>query len=388
MEQPIDRLPQAVPHVLLLAVMAFFSMYSRTVLSPLLVPIQEDLGIGPARATSLFIPLSICYSGSMLLSGFAVERLRHRTIIALAIGVLGTGLLVISQSNRFALLQIGFGMIGAGAGLYVPSGVTTVTSIVTDEIRGKAISIHELGPSTSFVVAPLVVTVLSTLGGWRLVPLVSGLSAIVAAFVFTRGGSGGRFYGNRPRLGNVSGLLGQRKFWTIAVFFSLAASSTLGIYAILPTFLVGIRGYDANYVNTLLSLSRISGIGMVFLSGVLVDRFGSARLITSVLAITGVLTIACGTLTGPVLPVVIFAQPVIISAFFPAAISVVADLGSPEMRNVGVSIMIPVVALISNGIFPTIMGALTESGTVSMGFVALGALMILALPFRRLLQNA
>lgn len=385
MQQPIERLQEALPHVLILAVMAFFSMYARTVLSPLLVPIQLDLGIGPARATRLFLPLSILYSLAMLFSGFLVERIEHRTNISLSITVLGLGLLVLSVSRSFRMMAIAFGMIGAGAGVYVPSGVSTVTALVDDRIRGKAVSFHELGPNSSFVVAPLVVAALGSIGGWRLVPAASGALAILCAVLFARTAVGGRFHGQRPRLDNVGALVRKPELWILTAYFALAASSTLGVYSILPTYLVRVHGLEQQLVNLLLSLSRISGIAMVFLSGILVDRFGSRRLITGVLAITGTLTIGLGAFSGSILVVLVFLQPVVISAFFPAAIHAVADLGDPSLRNVAVSVMIPMVNLVSTGLFPSLMGYLTEQGTVALGFIVLGALVLVLLPFNRLL---
>jgi len=387
MRQPYLRLREALPQVLILAVMAFFSMYARTVLSPLLVPIQFDLGIGPARATQLFLPLSVLYSVAMLFSGFLVERIEHRTNIALAIALLGLGLLSLSMARSFPMMAIAFGTIGAGAGIYVPSGVSTVTALVDDGIRGKAVSVHELGPNSAFYIAPLVVALLAAHGGWRLVPAISGTVAILYAVLFVRVSVGGRFRGRRPRLGNVRDLVRKPAFWAIAVFFAVAASSTLGVYSILPTYLVRIHHFDQRFVNTLLSLSRVSGIGIVLLSGILVDRIGSRRLIVGVFALTGPLTLGLGVFSGTPLVVLVFLQPVVINAFFPAAIHAVADLGEPSLRNVAVSVMIPLVNLVSTGVFPTIMGYLTERGTVALGFIVLGAMMLLLLPFNRLLPG-
>lgn len=387
MHKPYERLRDALPHVLLLAVMAFFSMYARTVLSPLLVSIQIDLEIGPARATQLFLPLSILYSLAMLFSGFLAERIEHRVNIAAAITILGSGLLVLSVSRSFPMMAIAFGLIGTGAGVYVPSGVSTVTALADDRIRGKAVSFHELGPSLSFVVAPLIVATLAPIGGWRLVPAVSGVLAILSAGVFVRASKGGRFYGQRPRLGNVGALIRKPELWILTLYFAVAASATLGVYSIMPTFLVRTHGLQQRLVNLLLSLSRISGIATVFVSGVLVDTFGSRRLITAVLAITGTLTVGLGIFSGSILMVLVFLQPVVISAFFPAAIHAVADLGDPSLRNVAVSVMIPMVNLVASGVFPTLMGYLTEQGTVALGFIVLGLLMLIVLPLNRLLPG-
>jgi MFS family permease len=136
-----------------MAVMVFFSMYSRLLLSPLLVYIQEDLAIGPAQATRFFLPLSLAYSGAMLTSGFLAERIGHRRTIATSGFTIGLGLIQIALATSVPHMYIAFGIIGVGAGLYPPSGVTSVTELVQSGIRGKAIAIHEVGPNGAYVVA-------------------------------------------------------------------------------------------------------------------------------------------------------------------------------------------------------------------------------------------
>ncbi len=370
---------EAAPHVTFLAAMLFFSMYARLLVAPLLVFIQEDLGVGPARATRLFLPLSIAYALAMVGSGYLAERLFHRRTIAASALIVGIGLIMAAFCRSINGLYVAFTLVGAGAGLYPPSGVAAVTSLVEDRIRGRAIAIHEVGPNLAFVLAPLVVSIGTFIADWRWVAGVSGLAAVLSGLLFDRHAVAGRFPGERLQLHNLKPIIKQRAFWAIFVFFSLAASSTIGVYSILPTFLVRVEGMAVGPVNTLLSLSRISGIGILFVAGVMVDRIGVPRLIGIVFLITGVLTISIGAFHATPMLIGIFLQPVAIAAFFPAAVSAMADLGPPRVRNVAVSIIIPGVNIISNGVFPSVMGILTERGTVRSGFIGLGALILVSI---------
>jgi NNP family nitrate/nitrite transporter-like MFS transporter len=378
----------ATPHLAFVAVMVFLSMYSRVVISPLLVFVQEDLAIGPAQATRLFLPLSITYSVAMLASGFIAERIRHRPTISVSAAFLGLGMILLGAGQTVPMLYVAFSVIGIGAGLYPPSGVATVTALVEEKIRGRAIAIHELGPNMAFVVAPLVVAGVVAFANWRVVPIASGAFAILMAILFGRYSIAGDFAGERPHLENIRRIVVQPEFWAITVFFSIAASSTLGVFAILPTFLISVEGYPVGDVNAILSISRMSGIVMVFLSGVLVDRFGVRRLVLVVLALTSVLTVGIGVLHGTPMLVAVFLQPIIITAFFPAAIAATADLGPPAVRNVAVSVMIPTVNIISSGIFPSLMGVLTERGSVRAGFIGLGVVMFLSLVMLPMLRES
>jgi NNP family nitrate/nitrite transporter-like MFS transporter len=384
---PFSRFKDAAPQVSFLAVMIFFSMYSRLLAAPLLVFIQTDLGISPGQSTRLFLPLSIAYAGAMLVSGFLTEKAHHRRTIALSALVIGIGLILVALVQSLPGMYVAFTLIGAGSGLYPPSGVASVTSLVDDHIRGRAIALHEVGPNLGFVLAPLFVSIGTSLGDWRWVAAISGVVAVVTGVLFDRYARSGRFHGQRPQLANIGPLIRKPEFWAIFVFFSLAASSTIGVYSILPTFLIRVEGYPVGPVNTLLSVSRISGVIAVLVSGILVDRIGVARLIALVFLLTGALTVAIGVLPGTPMLVAVFLQPVIITAFFPAAISAMSDLGPPDVRNVAVSVIIPGVNIVSNGVFPSVMGVLTEYGAIRAGFVGLGALMVLSLTAIPLLKR-
>ena len=283
-----------------------------------------------------------------------------------------------------------FARSGSGAGLYPPAVVAvvaTVTGIVHDEIRGKALALHEVGPNLAFVMAPIVVSVAALGVHWRWIPGVSGVAAVVVAGLFDRLSIAGWFRGAPPRLHNVKAILRKGEFWAILVFFSLAAASTMGVFSIMPTYLVTTRGYPVAMVNTVISASRISGLVVVFLSGILLDWIGVRKLMITVIGLTGLLTIAVGVLSDAPLIVAVLLQPLIIVAFFPAAVSAMADLGPPEMRNVAVSVMIPGVNIFAAGLFPALMGYLTEIGAVEAGFVGLGVVMLASLVLTRLLDR-
>lgn len=373
---PITQLRTASLHVSFLTVMIFFSMYSRLLLAPLLIYLQTDLGIGTAEATSLFIPLSIAYAAAMLSSGYLATHMNHRRTIALSAVVLGVGLILFGVSRNLSVLYGSSALIGGGAGLYPPSGVASVTELVHEDIRGRAIALHEVGPNLAFVVAPLVVTLGVSVASWRWVTIGSGIIAIVAGVAFDRRALAGGFPGEAPRIKTVIPLLKRPEFWAIVVLFSVAASSTIGVYSILPTFLVQSEGQAIGTTNTLLSVSRISGVLVVLVTGVLLDTFGVRRIIFVVFFTTGILTIGIGVLRETPMLVMVFLQPIIITAFFPAAVGAMADLGPPTVRNVAVSLIIPVVNVISNGVFPSLMGALTEAGSVRGGFIGLGVLLV------------
>ncbi len=384
---PFTTMRTALPHVGFLSLMVFLSVYARLLISPLLVFIQADLTIGPARATRLFLTLSVSYSVAMIGSSIFVAGLMHRRTIALSAMFLGTGLIVLGLAPNLGVMHIGAAIIGAGAGLYPPAGVASATALVADTIRGRALALHETGPNLAFVFAPLAAALVVLVPTWRAIPVASGVFAIAVGVLFNRFSVAGAFYGDRLRIRNITTLFRKPEFWAIMLLFSLAASSTMGVFSILPTYLITRRGYDPQMVNTLIGVSRISGVGMLFLSGILIDRIGVRLLVTIVMAVTGILTVGIGVLPGTAMLVVVFLQPIIITAFFPAVLSAMADLGPPQVRSVAISMLIPTVNIVSGGIFPALMGWLTEVGSVEAGFVFLGVLIFTGMAAAPLLKK-
>ncbi len=379
MNEPHQTIREALPSLFFMMITVFFVMYGRLVFAPLLIPIRAELGISTAQAARFFLWISIGYTFSILLSGYLAKTILHRRTIALSAFLLSVGLFVVGLAATLPLVKVGLLILGFGAGLYPPSGVSTATSLVADRIRGRAVALHEVGPNAAFVLAPVIASLALQVTTWRGVLIGSGIGAFLLALAFLLFSPAGNFRGAPPHLTHVRELLKNPLLWAVAGFITLAASSTYGVFSIMPTYLVDEAGFSIELVSGVIGASRISGVVMVFLSGWLIDRLGTVRLIAMVMLVTGVLTALIGVAKGTALLTIVFFQPVVISAFFPAAISSFAYLGPPEIRNVGVSLIIPVANLTSGGLFPSVMGALSDSGRTGLGFSIFGLLMIASL---------
>ena len=387
MNKPHDTIRGAMPSLLFMMVLVFFIMYGRLVFAPLLVPIREELGLTTAQAARFFLWISIGYTASIAFSGYLARVILHNRTIALAGILLAGGLTIVGTAATLETVRAGLLLIGFGAGMYPPSGVSTATSLVTDNIRGRAVAIHEVGPNAAFVLAPVIASLGLRVTDWRGILLASALVAFVLSALFLLFSPAGRFPGSPPHLVHLRSLYRKPLLWAMGGFFALAASSTYGVFSIMPTYLVDEAGFSLDLVNGVIGASRISGVAMVFLSGVLVDKIGTVRLVAAVILITGVLTSLVGMTQGIPLLVIVFLQPIVISAFFPAAISAFAYLGPPEIRNVGVSMIIPFVNLISGGLFPSVMGYLGDIGRTGLGFSVFGLMMVGSLALLPLLSR-
>ena len=237
----------SIPALLFLTGIFFINFLSRIILAPLLPAIETDLHIGHGEAGALFLLISLGYFGGLLGSGFVSTRLTHRSTIIISSVAIGGALLAISFSQTLWGIRGGLILLGLAAGLYLPSGIATVTSIVSSRDWGKAVAIHELAPNLSFIAAPLVAEGLLLWCSWRGGIALIGVVAILAGLAFLRFGKGGRFPGEAPSPRTLRVLFVRPSFWIMMALFSLVIGASLGVYTMLPLYLVAEQGFERSW---------------------------------------------------------------------------------------------------------------------------------------------
>jgi NNP family nitrate/nitrite transporter-like MFS transporter len=362
--------------ILLLAAIFLLNFLSRVILAPLLPTIERDLGVGHGEAGSLFLLISVGYFISLLSSGFIASRLMHYRTIILSASAIGLALVTISFSDGHPGVLLGLVLVGLSAGLYLPSGISTLTSLVAPQQWGKAIAIHELAPNLGFVLAPLISEAMLKWFSWRGILAVMGLASIAAGMAFARFGQGGRFPGAAPSAASFQNILAKPAFWIMTILFSLGITGSLGVYTMLPLYLVAERGLDQYSANILVAISRISGLAMAFLAGWATDRFGAKKIMAAVFLLTGSMTVLLGLAKGHWLVIIVFLQPMLAVCFFPSGFAALACIGPPSSRNVAVSLAIPLAFLIGAGGIPTGIGIMGDCANFALGFSLAGGLIL------------
>ncbi len=367
--------------ILILMLMVLYNFVSRGVFSPLLPILEAEFGVNHGRSSSLFLIMSISMSTSMVFSGFLSKHLRHRGVILLYEFMLGTSLILCALSPNFLFVQLSAGLLGVSSGLYAPSGLASVTNLAGEKHWGKAISIHETGPNFGLILAPLIVGFAAPLLGWKWILVLLGIANWSNGILYFFLGRGGDFSGEPPNFQNLKLILNNRSFWIMALLLVLAASSAIGVYSILPTYLISEKGLDSRVVNTVVGFSRVIAIFFVLGAGFLSDRIGLKNLLAIILFISGCFAVLLGLLEGTYLLLAVFFQPAIVAAFFPVFNTTISSITTAKTRNVAFSLIIPFASAIGAGATPTIMGLLGEIGHFSTAFIALGGLSLGALLF-------
>ena len=364
----------ATPQLALLALVFFFVFTARICLSPLLPSIEADLGLSHSRSTTFFLFISLGYGPVTLLSGLVSSRIGHRGTILLSLLATGAALLGISRAPSLGAIHAGLVLLGATSGLYLPSAIPALTSLASGGGEGRALAVHELAPNLAYILVPLAAAALFARLPWRGFLLGLGLACLGAGAAFLAFGRGGRFRGEPPSLANVRLVLSRPTYWFFAALFTLGVGAGIGVFSILPTYLVSERGLTQATVNALVGLSRISCLAAVFAVGWLADRLGARAVLAATLLATGAATSALGFGRGGLLTAAVFVQPVLSACFFPVGFAAVARTTPRRLYNVTIALFLSVSYALGGGLTPSLLGILGDRGSFALGLVLLGAL--------------
>lgn len=387
MEETTERFRNRFGFVLLLTAIFFINFISRIVLAPLIPTIESDLGINHLEAGSLFLFISCGYFISLLGSGFFSSRFTHRQTILFSGIALGFALLGASVSQGLWAIRIALFSLGLAAGLYLPSGIAVITTTFDQRHWGKAIAIHELAPNLSFIIAPLLAEAVMLRFNWRGVFVILGFGSIALVALFARYGSGGRFRGVSPGILSVKGIIFNSSFWVMVFLFSLGISGTLGVFTMLPVFLVSAHGFERSMANTLIAGSRVAGMVMTFLGGWLTDRIGAKKILIIVFLLNGSATLLIGMASSALVALPVVLQPIIAACFFPAGLAILSMMSRPELRNLVVSLTVPIAFLVGGGIVPTLIGYIGDVSSFSIGISIVGGLILTGAGFSRIIED-
>ncbi len=369
-----------------LAGIFLLNFVGRVSLAPLMPNIEANLGLNHAQAGLLFLMLSVGYFVAVFSSGVVSQRLTHRGVVlisALAVGVV----LCLAPFSRGA---VGLGAIclglGLASGLYLPSGMAALTSFVQSRDWGKAVALHEMAPNGGMILAPLAAELLLEGLTWRGVLALLGGMSLLLGLAYARWGKGGEEPGRAPSPAAVAELLRLPAVWLMVVFFSLAIGASLGIYTMLPLYLVAEKGFDQGMANLMVAGSRVPGLALAFGAGWAHDRFGARASLVAIFTITGLATLALGLGQHWLLVTAVFVQPAVAVCFFPVGFAALSLVAPPHLRGVAVSLATPLAFILGAGVLPAFLGWMGQNHSFGAGIAVFAGLVwaggVLALALR------
>jgi NNP family nitrate/nitrite transporter-like MFS transporter len=363
--------------IIFLTFLFFLSFISRFIFAPLLPYISNDLRITTAQAGSIFLFGAIGVAAGAICSGFISSKINHKGTLVLSILCAGVVLLGGVFVKSLLGIQMTMTLLGISAGFNLPSNVAVITAIVNRQDWGKALSVQQAAPPLSLILGPLLSVFFLTWVTWRII--LAGIASIliVSTIALIRFGRFGNFPGDKPNFINIKEVCSCRSFWIMIALFAIGIGGHVGIYTMLPLYLVNEHGLKPELVNTMVGLSQISAFFMTFLGGWLTDKLGEKRTMGLILIISGVLNILMGISSGGWLKVIVFMEPAIVVCFFPSAFSALSRIVQPRFRSLVTSWTTPIAFIIGGGLFPAALGYMGQAFSIGKGISIAGIIMVL-----------
>jgi NNP family nitrate/nitrite transporter-like MFS transporter len=200
-----------------------------------------------------------------------------------------------------------------------------------------------------------------------------GALSLTLSGAYRRFGRGGEFSGVSPASQAFRTLLGSAALWLMLILFGSGVSSTVGIYAMLPLYLINERQMEPSWSNTVLALSRSYAPLLGLSGGWVSDWLGPKQTMVVCLFFTGTATLLLGIVPLGLLDTVILLQPLLAVWFFPAAFAALSAITSPGARNLAIALTVPFGYVIGGGAIPTLIGIAGDAGSFAVGFILTGA---------------
>lgn len=348
---------------------------ARSLFGPLLLPISTHLNLTLATSANLFLFLSGGYGSAVFCAGFISHLLGHQRTIVLSVGSIGLGLLGLAASQTFLTFAFWTTVMGAGAGLYMPSSVVTITEITPAAHWGRAFAVHELAPNLALLLAPLLVELFLPWSGYAfLFRLLGGLCLGLALWYALRGPRTRRL-GKPPVFGNIKDILSRPVFWIVALLFVFAVGVEIGVYNLVPAFLVREKGVSRETANLILGGTRLVSLVFLPLTGFVISRIGYQRTLGLCLLGAALATFLAGF--GP-LPWTVFMlclQPIFVVCFFPVGFSVLALVCPQALSDLAVSLTVMATSILGAGLIPASLAWCGEGIGFGPAFSLFGAVM-------------
>ncbi len=366
--------------ILYLTLVFFLTFISRFIFSPLLPVISGELNISTGQAGSIFLISSIGFFIGALSSGFVSSRINHKGTLTLSIFSVSIALVICISFTSLATIRLAMLVIGIAAGFNLPSITAIITAIVSRPDWGKALAVQQLAPPSSLILGPLLVVFVLNWFSWRV--LMGGIAVFVFLIAITllKIAKVGDFPGDAPRVSLARFILSQRSFWILIVLFALGMGGQIGVYAMMPLYLVKERGMDAGTANTFVGTAQISALFMTFFAGWVTDKIGEKKAIGIFLLTSGIVTALLGVMSGPWLKVMVFLQPALIACYFPPGFAALSRIVQPDYRSLATSWVTPTALVLGGGLLPTALGYMGEAYSIGAGISLAGILIIMGFP--------
>lgn len=355
----------------------YLAFTTRSLISPFLPILEGEFAINHATAGGLLFFTAAGGTLALALTGRLSLWVGYKRLIAWSFVLSAAALVGLFYAPTYPAFAFFLFCFGVGGGFYLPCAIPILTAVFRREHWGKAISVHETAAGFSILSIPLLVSFGLSVMPWRFLFLVLAGLFILLVGVFWLKGPDPK---PRQRTGfGLAALMRKSDFWVIMILWTTSATGVMGVYNIVPLFLVDEKGMTIEAANQLLSLSRVGGFVGQIVIGFFMDRFKVKSILAFLTLASGISSLGLAVVHPHwLLAVMLVLQGTFCVVFFPAGIVTISKLTRPEERTHYSGAIMAVSGVIGLGIAPALFGAIADVYNFQLGLslLGLGTLMV------------
>jgi len=353
----------------------FMNFNGRTLFSPILPLIEDEFRISHARAASIFTFISLGFGFALFSSGLVSGFLGSKRTILASLLTAGCIFFIIPTIHAFSILYPVVFVLAFALGIYLPTIIPMITDYYMEKDWGKAIAIHESASSLSIFAAPLIALFLLSFLPWRLIFVVMGSVSLLCAIVFQLTTTDISSGDGRPSF--RGGILKKRAFWIMGTIWIFASGCVLGLYFVLPLYLVKEIGLTIQRANSITGLSRLGMVLVAIAAGFIVDRVRLKKAIFLVILLLGLLTMSLTVKEIRWIKFFLFVQATVSGAYPPLVLVAISRMFGSETRGQATGFIITL-GMAGSGIIPYLLGFTGDMISFRLGIFLLGLCTVLA----------
>lgn len=364
----------------------YLNFSTRTIISPILPLIEDDFGISHALAGSLFLSFYTGNTIAVFSAGFLSLRIGYKRSIFFCLLLVMMSFLALRFAGTYHLFTGVLFFLGLGTGLYLPCAIPLITSIFSRENWGKAISFHETATGLSSLTVPIITVFALRFFHWRSLFVLISCVCLLAILIFLVLSPDTRPV--KEKRVRLSVILRRKDFWIITILWSLCGVASMGIYNIIPLYLVKERGIQIELANSIFGLSRAGSFVSMILIGFILDRFNLRKILLFLILGTGITTIGVSLAHSVwLLVAMLLAQATFSFVFFPAGIVAISKITDLSERSLFTGVLMGIGGMMGPGLSPFLLGALADVWNFQIGIFIVGVLCTLSCLLFKALQE-
>jgi MFS transporter, FSR family, fosmidomycin resistance protein len=244
------------------------SHFYHLILAALFPWLKPAFGLSYAQLGLLMTVFFIVSGVGQALAGFVVDRVGARRVLFGGVALLALSALLLAGAANYAMLMLGSMLAGAGNSVFHPADFTLLNQRVSSARLAHAFSLHGISGNIGWAAAPLFLTSVASLAGWRVALLAAAAlpcAVLLLLFLNREALRPDPIAARRPGQGGAGTVefLRLPAVWMCFAFFLLTAVALGGIQSFASSALVALYGMSLAWATAAYTAYMLaSALGM------------------------------------------------------------------------------------------------------------------------------